>query len=108
MLRRKVSIGLVAFFISCVAHAQVVHEKKVVESVHSPDHRACLFFSLTGVTTADPVTPNMNWFAVPMTHPGFKEIVAMLISARTSREPVTVYTTGSVVCGHASVSAVTL
>jgi hypothetical protein len=108
MLLRKISIGLVAGFMSCVAQAQVVHTEKVVEAVHSSDHRACLFFNLAGVTTADPVTPNMNWFSVPMTHPGFKEIVAILISARTSREPITVYTTGSIVCGHASVSAVTL
>lgn len=108
MLFRKISIGLIVCFVSCVAQAQVVHTEKVIEAVHSPDHRACLFFSLEGVATADPVTPNMNWFSVPMTHPGFKEIVAMLISARTSREPVTVYTTGSVVCGHASVSAITL
>ena len=108
MLLRKISIGLIAGLLSCLAHAQVVHTDKVVEAVHSPDHRACLFFSLAGVATADPITPNMNWFSVPMTHPGFKEIVAILISARTSGQPVTVYTTGNSVCGHASVSAITL
>jgi hypothetical protein len=108
MLLRKISIGLVAGFMSCVAHAQVVHTGKTVEAVHSPDHRECLFFTLAGVTTADPITPNMNWFSVSTTHPGFKEIVAILISARTSRVPVKVTTTGSIVCGHASVSAVIL
>lgn len=85
-----------------------MHSEKTVEAIHSPDHRACLFFSLAGVTTADPITPNMTWFSVPINHPGFKEIVAMLIAARTSRLPVTVYTTGSIECGHAGVSAVTL
>jgi hypothetical protein len=66
-----------------------------------------VFFQLSGVSEADPAAPNV-WFAVPKTHAGFKEIVAMLLAARMSGALVSVSTTGAVACGHAAVSAVVL
>lgn len=64
MILRRMLVGLAVIVMSCVAHAQVMHSEKTVEAIQSPDHRACLFFSLAGVTTADPITPNMIWFSV--------------------------------------------
>jgi len=44
------------------------HHNAVVQTVHSPDARACSFFRLEEVVEADPVNPNNPWFSVPLSH----------------------------------------
>jgi hypothetical protein len=84
------------------------HTSKQVTVIHSPDGRECTFFMLTGVAEADPVSAGNAWFAVPKTHVGYKEIVSFLMTARITGESVTVSTSGTLACGHASVTAVLL
>ncbi len=86
----------------------VTHGFKQVSVVHSPDHRECAFFMLDGVAEPDPVAAGNVWFAVPKSHGGYKEIMAMLMLARVAGRQVHVTTTGSVSCGGAAVGAVQL
>ena len=110
-MRRVVSVSLLALSAGVYASTALAltHTDKTVEVVHSPDTRECVFFRLTGVTQADPVTPGVSWFAVPKTHAGYKEIVAILLQARATGAPLQhVATTGAVACGHAEVSSLSL
>jgi len=63
-----------------------------------PDSRPCVFFSIIGVSEADPtVKPGWPWFAVRQSQNGFKELYALLLSAKLSGNPVIVSTTGAAV-----------
>lgn len=86
-----------------------VHANKNVSILQSPDTRECVFFKLSGVAEADAATPGVAWFAIHKSHAGYKDVVAMLILARTADIPLAqVTTTGTVVCGHAAVLSVSL
>jgi hypothetical protein len=80
-----------------------IHSSRLVIELHSPDNRPCAFFRLVGVSQADPVTPNNPWFSVPTNHLGYDVIIDSLRAAILHDKRVTVYTTGGVKCGHASV-----
>lgn len=64
--------------------------------------RDCVFFTLSGVTQADPASPSSPWFAIPRSHPNFKEQYALLLAARLSGTPVDVETTGTLLGGCGS------
>jgi hypothetical protein len=107
MYKIIVVCGIVLHAIS--AHGTVTHASKEVLVIHSPDDRECLFFQLSGVVEADPITPSVSWFAVPKTHPGYKEIFGLLSMARLSSKALThVATNGKLACGHAAVQSVAL
>ena len=100
MKQRSAGRWRLAFFLVATALVSsapaAVHSNRVVGRIETPDMtRHCVFFSLQGVTEADPIRPNSPWFVVPADHPGFKEIYAALLTARTSGALVTVYTTGT-------------
>jgi hypothetical protein len=60
-----------------------------------PDSRPYAFFSIIGVSEADPtVKPGWPWLAVRQSQNGFKELYALLLSAKLSGTPVNVITTG--------------
>ncbi len=77
--------------------------RSTVATVHSPDNRPCAFFRLDGVNQADPITPNVPWFSVPTSHPGFDMIVTLLITAKITGRTVIVRTTSTSQCGHVTV-----
>jgi hypothetical protein len=52
----------------------------------------CFYFTLEGVSEADPVVPGSPWFAVPRTQFGAKDGYAMLLSAKLSGQSVVVTT----------------
>ena len=89
------------------APAQTVHENKIVADLIEDGTRACLFFQLDGVSSADPAAPAV-WFAVPRTHMAFSELFAMLLTARILQLPIRVNTTGTVSCGFATVDGITI
>ena len=72
-----------------------------------PDIRDCVFFQLEGVSQADAVAPGSPWFAVSRNALGFKEIYALLLTAKASEIPLTVETVGqlSTSCGSTPVVA---
>src|SRR5262249_15344953 len=93
--------------------AQTTHTGAHIGTVQSPEpNRDCFFFTLVGVTKAEPqVNPtqlNDPWFAVPRTHLGFREILAIVLTASSLVRSVEVLTTGSAACGEAGVNRVLL
>lgn len=84
----------------------VDHLGKDVKTIHSPDHRACTFFMLEGVSLADPVAPSNGWFAVPIAHSGHDVIVSILLAAYTTGKKINVRTSGASACSTAGVSSV--
>lgn len=103
MIFFRAMILIAGLGVSCFSWAQATHYDKPVLIVHSPDTRDCVFFQLSGVTVADPVTPGVPWFALPKTHLGYKEIVSMLLMARVTGKTITVATSGGLACGHAEI-----
>jgi putative transposase len=76
-----------------------------VDTIRSPDGRPCTFFTLVGVGQADPVVANSPWFVISQSAVGYKEMLAMLITAKSTGRPVYLSTTGKTVaaCGQAEV-----
>ena len=95
---------LTCMCLSSMAQAETSHIQKTISVIQSPDTRTCLFFQLDGVAEADPVVPNVAWFALPQAHVGYDEIFSMILTAYTTGTPINVYTTSTVQCGHAGVN----
>ena len=88
--------------------ASVEHYYKTVSLLEVAD-TTCIFFQLTGVTQANPVVPNVSWFAIEKTQGNAKEMYALLLSARLSGTTLTrVQTSGDIVCGQAKVLTIDL
>ncbi|CAG0955512.1 hypothetical protein ANAEL_00316 [Anaerolineales bacterium] len=82
---------------------------KHVGQLQSTDVNAdCFYFSLEGVSVADPVKPDSQWFAIPRTQYGAKEAYVMLLSVKLTGGVVNVATNGTLSCGYATVRAVWL
>jgi hypothetical protein len=71
----------------------------------------CIWFTLTGVGTADSAVSPSPWFALARTQTGFTEIYAMLLATKMSGATVAVLTTGlnagGVCSAYAGVAQVT-
>lgn len=66
-----------------------------IASLAAPDSRPCALFTLSGVAMADSSVPNGGGtFALPKSHPSFKEIYALLLSAKLAELPISVSTNG--------------
>jgi hypothetical protein len=59
----------------------------------------CTFFTLNGVSQADPVVPSNPWFAIDRSQIGATDAYALLLAAKVSGSAVRVTTTGGTVCG---------
>jgi hypothetical protein len=82
---------------------------KTVALLSSPTTSAdCVYFTLNGVSVADPAVPGQPWFAVPRTHLGFKEIVSLLSTAKATDKPLTVRSSSQFACGYVVVDYVFL
>jgi hypothetical protein len=104
----KICTGLLvtsALLVGTPAQAAAYHASKIVSIVLPPaQYGGCMWFQLTGVTEADPIAAGNPWFAVPVTHPGYKEIFASLLAAKISEKTVTVQMTNATACnGYAAV-----
>jgi hypothetical protein len=76
-----------------------------VGAIRGPDNRPCTFFTLEGVVQADGAVPNSPWFVLKNTHPGYKENLTLLMSAKITGAQIIVSTSGRIIseCGHAEV-----
>lgn len=103
--RRVVWSSMASAIVLCSLQANAVEHTGTVERMLPPDSRPCLFFTLTGVSVADPSLPSSPWFAIRQSQNGYKETFALLLAAKHTGLPVTVSTTGGVVteCGHAGI-----
>jgi hypothetical protein len=107
-MKRAITRLVFALSISMVSALALAegHYGKTVQQLQ-PGHYAnnCFFFTLDGVPVADPAAkPNDPWFAMDSTSSGAKQILATLLAARASGAPVSVWTTGGLVCGYAAVA----
>jgi len=110
-MRKWLPIALVACVMShAPSRAAVNHTAKIPTDIVIEASRPCAFFLLTGVTVADPNVASIaaSWFAIPVTHPAFSQVIAILMTARVSNLPVSVKTTGGLACGFAGVDQVVL
>ena len=85
------------------ALAYVDHLNAKVDKVQAslPDTN-CFYFTLQGVTQADPVVPG-QWFAIHKSQAHAADQYAMLLAAKLSDAPVRITTSGAIVCGYAGV-----
>jgi len=90
---------ILASMFSAYSLAATDHSDKKVAIIHSGDTRDCYFFKLEGVTEADPVASNNDWFAVPFDKPSAKNVIGILMAAKASNTAVTAKTTGQLACG---------
>jgi hypothetical protein len=108
LVRISVLSGLL---FSASSHA-AEHTNRLIGNIEPPDAvRDCVFFTLQGVDIADPAVENNQWFAVPRSHLGFKEIYSALLMARATGALVKVTTTGtpiSACSGHAGAHTLVL
>jgi hypothetical protein len=107
------SLVLLLCVVSTRTNAETSHTHRAVGLIAMPDaSRDCLFFTLQGVNTAEPaVLPDNPWFAVPRTHPGFKEIYAAILMARATGALLNVQTTGQAAAtcsGHPGANSVVM
>lgn len=79
------------------ALAAAWHYDKYVVHVIAEGHQ-CVVFELEGVPDANPPFSGSPRFEIPKNHPNFGEMFAILLSAKTSRRPVTVHADGNT-CG---------
>jgi hypothetical protein len=104
MLAKYICSGMVLLSVSAIAEAETSHGARAINLIETPDpNRDCLFFTLQGVDVAEPAVSNSDpFFSVPRSHPGFKEIYAAVLIARTTGALLTVVTTGSAesACGN--------
>jgi hypothetical protein len=105
----SMAIGLAAsLFCSNASATDYIGNGYQVGIIRAPDGRPCTFFSLVGVSVADPVVPNSAWFAIPQAAVGYKEMLALLLSSKLTGKSVYVSTTGAVnaSCGQVEVSVI--
>lgn len=105
---KRVFFVLLSLILTQVAVAEVHTAKTIARFEPAHKTTACFYFTLEAVTTADPAAPGSEWFAMERNANGVKEILAALLAARISATPVTVYTSGALVCGYAEVLTVFL
>ncbi|MCG8506344.1 MAG: hypothetical protein MI755_17200 [Sphingomonadales bacterium] len=111
MIRRLAVISLVgaAFTLTAAPVNAVSHLDKSVTVIQSVQYsRLCSFFQLEGVSEADPAVPGNAWSALPQDHPGYDELVAMIISAKAGGRKIDVFTDGNIACDIARVRMIRL
>jgi hypothetical protein len=80
---------------------------KTVSMVSSTyDGADCIYFTLDGVTEADPIKPGDPTFAIPRSQYGAADAYAMLLTAKVTGQSVRVITRGTLACGYASVAQI--
>lgn len=68
----------------------------------------CFYFTLIGVTEADPLVPGSPWFAMLGTNDSGKSAYATLLAAKVSGGKVRITSSGQLVCGFSGVTYVVL
>lgn len=97
----KVLFITLFLFASPFCFANASYDAKQIGQIFPPDGRGCLFFTLKGVSVVDTSVAANPWIAVPITYQGYKELYALLISARLTGGTFNVTTSGSACGGYA-------
>jgi len=114
-MRRYLQIAFsIAAGLLCLAIYTEIHaadfNNNTVQIIRGPDSRPCTFFLLNNVYPADPLTPNSGWFVLRQNSIGYKENLALLLTAKLSGRTVNISTTGTIVpeCGQVEAYVVML
>jgi hypothetical protein len=112
-VRRKTTAAVIVAVVACLvvlsnlivapAGAAVTWTAKTVGQLFPPDGRGCFFFTLEGVTEADPALPSSYWFAIPITYQGYKELVSLLYLDKATGTTINVVTSGTTACGFSTI-----
>ena len=99
------ALTLASLATSASAEEKAPYPGRPITRVQSPDTSPCTFFQLNGVDRASNASAS-NWFAVPQSSKGYKDMIAMLLTAFATGKSITVETTGSLqpICGEAEVT----
>lgn len=97
----KFQIFLVAMISPNAVGAE--HYGKKVNNVQVNASNGCIYFTLDGVTEADPVAPGEPWITVASENESKQEVLSLLMMAQASKSDVKVMTSGQIVCGYAGV-----
>ncbi len=92
---------LVATLSPSPAYADVFWASKFIAYVQM-DNRTCLFFTLQGVSEANPVVPGFPWFAIAKSNANYQEMLSMVLSAKLAGKPIGVNTDGTLNCSVAA------
>jgi hypothetical protein len=106
LTRRLLVSGLLLLLSVAASASPPSYSSKPVDMIQ-PDHpnSDCFYFTLQGVSVADPAIGTTAWFAVDRTtHKGATELYATLLAAKASGLLIDVWTSGIPVCGYAGVS----
>ena len=93
MLAITCALGL-SVLCDTAAAAGSYFANKTVGVIRPPDGRPCTFFWLDGVSPADPATPGVSWMVLRQAQTGYKENLAVLMSAKLTGRTVNVTTNG--------------
>jgi hypothetical protein len=103
----RLLVIVAGFAIPLTCNAMLDWNGKTVAMLSSTyDGADCIYFTLEGVSEADPVKPGDPTFAFPRSQYGSKDAYAMLLAAKLTGQPVRVLTRGTLSCGYASVAQV--
>jgi len=86
----------------------VSHYGKKVANVQVSPSSGCVYFTLKGVSEADPVTPGNQWFTLAADAPGLDHVMSLLLMSYATGETLKVSTTGTKVCGYAGAGTIRL
>jgi hypothetical protein len=104
---RRLLIATVGVTIPLLCHAMNDWDGKTVAMLSSTyDGADCIYFTLDGVTEADPIKPGDPTFAIVRSQYGSNDAYAMLLAAKLTGQSVRVLTRGTLACGYASVAQV--
>jgi hypothetical protein len=100
------SAALVALAVVPVIGKAVTWNAGVGTVQSTYDGADCFYFTLNGVTEADPVKSGDPIFAIPRTQYGAKDAYAMLLAAKLADKQLIVVTRGTLLCGYAAVAEI--
>jgi hypothetical protein len=111
MKMKTALVAIVAVLVTLAAARSdaVIYENKMIGTIQpfiAGDN--CFYFTLQGVTEADPVKPGSPWFAISRSDTGAKDAMATLLSAKYQGIAIRVFSNGTLTCGYASASVVQL
>jgi hypothetical protein len=108
MIGKKIVLSALcaAGFLLAPASEAVTWNATVGKLQSTYDGLDCYFFTLTGVTQADPIKPGDPTFAIPFDQYGAQRAYAMLLAAKLADKQLTVVTRGTIKCGYAAVAEI--
>lgn len=106
----RIAFGTVVFLLFAQACLAADWHLKKVSQVQVHAGNGCLYFTLEGVTEADPVVSGQPWFTLEPENTHQKEFLSLLMLAYASKTNVKVATTGKKTsgCGYAQILYVRL